>query len=261
MSKDKEIALKRLNNKKDKVISSEEMKEGFDGHGYYKTEHKECKHFKSTHGIGCCDILGECNIDKCPIDTEHKEKPYTTKAQENIKCSVRHKEKILNKHSKITHKEGKQEERKCEIWDKVCPVCGGDTAIRNPTGKCDHLYYPDNVKQEVKEGDIEKIFVKDEMEKWESELFEALSMLIGELISNNLITSEEKYSMIFEYGQNINKCVISEYKSSLINNIKGRLEDLKVNPKDETMWENDNYDYEIEFDRGIDEAIKILEDM
>jgi hypothetical protein len=26
-----------------------------------------------------------------------------------------------------------------------CPNCGGDIAIRNPTGKCDHLYYPDNI--------------------------------------------------------------------------------------------------------------------
>ena len=24
-----------------------------------------------------------------------------------------------------------------------CPHCGGDKAIRNPTGTCDHLYYPD----------------------------------------------------------------------------------------------------------------------
>ena len=24
-----------------------------------------------------------------------------------------------------------------------CPHCGGDIAVRNPTGKCDHLYYPD----------------------------------------------------------------------------------------------------------------------
>ena len=28
---------------------------------------------------------------------------------------------------------------------KKCPNCGGDTAIRNPTGKCDHLKYPENL--------------------------------------------------------------------------------------------------------------------
>lgn len=25
-----------------------------------------------------------------------------------------------------------------------CFHCGGDKTIRNPTGKCDHLYYPEN---------------------------------------------------------------------------------------------------------------------
>lgn len=29
--------------------------------------------------------------------------------------------------------------------DKVCPYCGGDPRIANPTGKCSHIYYPDNV--------------------------------------------------------------------------------------------------------------------
>ena len=25
----------------------------------------------------------------------------------------------------------------------ICAHCGGDIEIRNPTGTCDHLYYPD----------------------------------------------------------------------------------------------------------------------
>lgn len=25
----------------------------------------------------------------------------------------------------------------------ICPNCGGPIAVRNPTGHCDHLYYPD----------------------------------------------------------------------------------------------------------------------
>lgn len=25
----------------------------------------------------------------------------------------------------------------------LCPDCGSPIAIRNPTGNCDHLYYPD----------------------------------------------------------------------------------------------------------------------
>ena len=28
--------------------------------------------------------------------------------------------------------------------EKKCSHCGGDIAIRNPTGKCDHLYYPNS---------------------------------------------------------------------------------------------------------------------
>lgn len=29
---------------------------------------------------------------------------------------------------------------------KLCEHCGGDIAIRNPKGFCDHLYYPENCK-------------------------------------------------------------------------------------------------------------------
>lgn len=29
------------------------------------------------------------------------------------------------------------------LLEQNCPDCGGPIAIRNPTGKCDHLYYPD----------------------------------------------------------------------------------------------------------------------
>lgn len=32
----------------------------------------------------------------------------------------------------------------------VCKYCGGKRAIRNPTGKCDHLYWPDNLTDEAK---------------------------------------------------------------------------------------------------------------
>mgnify|MGYP001597742060 CR=1 FL=1 len=33
----------------------------------------------------------------------------------------------------------------CHQSKVKCPNCGGDIAVRNPTGKCDHLYYPENV--------------------------------------------------------------------------------------------------------------------
>ena len=40
-----------------------------------------------------------------------------------------------------------------EAYDKVikgvCPRCDGAIEIRNPTGKCDHLKYPENLDKEV----------------------------------------------------------------------------------------------------------------
>lgn len=36
-----------------------------------------------------------------------------------------------------------------EIYEEhPCKYCGGDTRIRNPTGKCDHLHYPENVNKD-----------------------------------------------------------------------------------------------------------------
>jgi len=32
----------------------------------------------------------------------------------------------------------------------TCKHCGGLIAVRNPTGKCDHLYWPDNLTDEAK---------------------------------------------------------------------------------------------------------------
>lgn len=40
---------------------------------------------------------------------------------------------------------------------KVCPHCKGDIEIRNPTGFCDHLYYPDMC--EICRGEPEKAWV------------------------------------------------------------------------------------------------------
>ena len=36
--------------------------------------------------------------------------------------------------------------------NRLCPYCNGLIRIRNPTGKCDHLYYPDNVNKELSPG-------------------------------------------------------------------------------------------------------------
>ena len=32
----------------------------------------------------------------------------------------------------------------------LCKYCGGEIAIRNPTGKCDHLYWPEYLTDEAK---------------------------------------------------------------------------------------------------------------
>jgi hypothetical protein len=36
-----------------------------------------------------------------------------------------------------------------DIMNGKCKYCGGDIEIRNPTGKCDHLYYPENVNKDL----------------------------------------------------------------------------------------------------------------
>lgn len=33
---------------------------------------------------------------------------------------------------------------------ETCPNCRGLIAVRNPTGKCDHLYWPDNLTPAAK---------------------------------------------------------------------------------------------------------------
>lgn len=40
-----------------------------------------------------------------------------------------------------------------KLQTKLCPNCGMDTAIRNPSGHCDHLYYPDNLQTKPEKWD------------------------------------------------------------------------------------------------------------
>lgn len=48
-----------------------------------------------------------------------------------------------------------------------CKHCGGDLKVMNPTGKCNHLYYPENCKI-CKNGKCPKTlkFVSDGIENW-----------------------------------------------------------------------------------------------
>lgn len=34
--------------------------------------------------------------------------------------------------------------------ERTCAHCGGLVAVRNPTGVCDHLYWPDSLTDEAK---------------------------------------------------------------------------------------------------------------
>jgi len=45
-----------------------------------------------------------------------------------------------------------------------CEWCGGDTAIRNPTGNCDHLYYPDYVNKSLKK-EVSNTSTKERVEE------------------------------------------------------------------------------------------------
>jgi hypothetical protein len=49
--------------------------------------------------------------------------------------------------------------------DNLCKHCGGPIAIRNPTGTCEHLYWPDNLTDEAK---CANGFVKVVTERWVS---------------------------------------------------------------------------------------------
>ena len=44
-----------------------------------------------------------------------------------------------------------------------CKHCGGAIAVRNPTGECDHLYWPDNLTDEAK---IANGYKKVTAERW-----------------------------------------------------------------------------------------------
>jgi hypothetical protein len=47
--------------------------------------------------------------------------------------------------------------------DELCKHCGGPIATRNPTGTCDHLFWPDNLSADAKRANG---FVKVVRETW-----------------------------------------------------------------------------------------------
>jgi len=65
---------------------------------------------------------------------------------------------------------------------KICKHCGYDIAIRNPSGYCDHLYYPENCeickKNEGKVSLAEQLIAK--VDKLKAEM-EVLREIVKEL--------------------------------------------------------------------------------
>jgi hypothetical protein len=47
--------------------------------------------------------------------------------------------------------------------DDTCLFCKGQKSIRNPTGKCDHLYFPENLTEEAR---VANGYVKATVEVW-----------------------------------------------------------------------------------------------
>ena len=50
--------------------------------------------------------------------------------------------------------------------EPLCKYCGGPIAIRNPTGKCDHLYWPENLTDEAKRANG-FVLVEKSVKVWE----------------------------------------------------------------------------------------------
>ena len=54
--------------------------------------------------------------------------------------------------------------------ERMCPHCKGSILIRNPTGKCDHLYYPESCTIcFARESKKAKMLLKKRREKNEKE--------------------------------------------------------------------------------------------
>ena len=47
----------------------------------------------------------------------------------------------------------------------LCKHCGGPIAVRNPTGKCDHLYWPDMLTDEAKQANGFRLVTRQAWER------------------------------------------------------------------------------------------------
>ena len=81
---------------------------------------------------------------------------------------------------------------------ELCPKCGGDIAIRNPTGHCDHLYYPENVPHK-------------EHGEWEKELL-ALDAEYGIVDMGDGTELPKKYTLLKDF---IHKLLLSTQQEAV----------------------------------------------
>ena len=58
--------------------------------------------------------------------------------------------------------------------ERLCKHCGGEVRIRNPTGKCDHLYWPENLTDEAKRANGIPIEISREELERKATRFDAL---------------------------------------------------------------------------------------
>lgn len=70
---------------------------------------------------------------------------------------------------------------------KICPHCFEDTAIRNPSGFCDHLYYPDCC--DVCKGKVKKqiLVSREALERMQKYVIEGKTQMVLGMLSVILI--------------------------------------------------------------------------
>jgi len=75
-----------------------------------------------------------------------------------------------------------------EKLSEKCPICGESASIRNPTGKCDHLYYPENLDPEkllliFKALEANRDALASDAEKWRGylEIIDTVQKKAGEM--------------------------------------------------------------------------------
>jgi hypothetical protein len=51
--------------------------------------------------------------------------------------------------------------------EPMCKHCGGPIAIRNPSGSCDHIYFPDMLTDEAKRANGYRVVMRPVLEKVE----------------------------------------------------------------------------------------------